>query len=154
VSATDTRYITFSSILGNAPSPFPDFLSLYSEMRIRSLAVTVIPMRLSTSWTGVYNSLLVTVSPEAVSASNPTNSVITGSPSAFTFDIGAVIPKTFKFTFPGVGTASQIWISTSTTPNGALYIGNLAGEYFVDTGLTVWEMHFMMDVEFRRLKTN
>jgi hypothetical protein len=154
VSATDTRYISFSSILGNAPSPFPDFLALYSEMRIRSLAVTVIPMRLSPSWSGSYTSLLVTVSPEAVSPSNPTNTVILGSPSAFTFDIGAVTPKTFKFTFPGVGTGAQIWISTSSTPSGALYIGNLVNDYFTDMGVTVWEMHFMMDVEFRRLKTN
>jgi hypothetical protein len=154
VSATDTRYITFSSILGNAPSPFNDFLSLYSEMRLRSLAVTVIPLRLSSSYTGSYTSLLVTVSPEVVSASNPTNTVITGSPSAFTFDIGAVSPKTFRFTFPGVGTTSQIWISTSTTPSGALYIGNTQGDHFTDEGVIVWEMHFMMNVDFRRLKTN
>jgi hypothetical protein len=34
-----------------------------------------------------------------------------------------------------------------------LYIGNSLGN-FADSGLIVWEMHFMMDVEFRRLKTN
>jgi len=128
-------------------------MSLYSEMRIRSLAVTVIPTRLPTSTSGLYTSLLVTVSPESTTASNPTNSVILGSPSAYTFDIGAVVPRTFKFTFPGVGTGTQIWISTSSTPGGMLYIGNSLGN-FADSGLIVWEMHFMMDVEFRRLKTN
>jgi len=154
VSATDTRYIDFYTIIGNAPSPFSDFLSLYSEMRIRDLTITVIPIKLSSySYSGSYSSLSVTVSPEFTASSNPTNTTVLDTPSAFSFDYNAVSPKTFRYTFPGVGTGSQIWISTGATPLGSLFIGNMVTSSF-DEGVIVWEMHFSMNVEFRRLKTN
>jgi len=149
----DTRFIDFYTIIGNAPSPFSDFLSLYSEMRIRDLVITVIPIKLPSSSTGSYSSLSVTVSPEFTASSNPTNSTVLDTPSAFSFDYNAVSPKTFRYTFPGVGTGSQIWISTSANPIGSLFIGNMVTSSF-DESAIVWEMHFSMNVEFRRLKTN
>jgi len=149
----DTRFIDFYTIISNAPSPFSDFLSLYSEMRIRDLVITVIPIKLPSSSSGSYSSLNVTVSPEITASSNPTNSTVLDTPSAFSFDYNAVNPKTFRYTFPGVGTGSQIWISTGATPVGSLFIGNMVTSSF-DEGDIVWEMHFNMNVEFRRLKTN
>jgi len=153
VSGVDTRYITFDAIVNNAPSPFSDFLNLYSEMRIVSLSITVMPIR-SNTFTGGYSSLSMTVNPDLTSSSNPSNSTVLETPSAFNFDYYAVSPKTHVYTFSGVGLGGNVWFSTSANPLGSVYIGNMVTANFTDMGVVVWEVAFRMNVEFRRLKTN
>lgn len=150
LATTDTRFATFASILANAPSPFSNFLSLYSEMRISGLQVTISAIRNVQPYTNLY----LTVDPEAsASVTNPNNSIVVGSPSSAIFYYGEVQPRCVSYSFPGVGFGGNIWISTSSVPLGAVFIGNITPTSTATNDI-VWEVIFNMRVEFRLLKTN
>jgi hypothetical protein len=151
-AGSDVRFLAFGQILVNAPSPFSDFLSLYSEMRIKSLNLMLTPIR-STTFVGQYTSLFISVDPDSsTSPSNPTNNTVIDSPSSSMFDYNSISPKSVTYKFPGVGLGGNIWVSTSASIQGSIYIGNMVCAA-IDSS-NIWELVCNLIVEFRQLKTN
>lgn len=149
-SATDVREFSFANMLQGV-SPFTDFLSVYQQVRIRGIDITVNPIRYSEPYTNLY----ITADPEVANASitNPSANTVINSPKASLFAYIEVMPRTVHYTFPGVGLGGNIWVEAGSTIPGTIYIGNIASTNGNASDI-VWEVSFTITAEFRLLKTN
>lgn len=148
----DIRFIAFSAVLGS--NEFTNFGTVYSNYRVKSLSLIVNPM---VSRTAVANCPLLQVNcdPEANISANPTNSAVILRDTNHLFSAQAVVPKSVTFTFPGVGTSTNIWKSVADLPLGGITFGNniapVGSAFFAATTL-VFEVCMTLLVEFNNAK--
>jgi len=148
-SGSDVRFIAFSTI--TASTEFGNFSAVYADYRIKECSVIVSPLLGSSAYTGAVPMLLVGCNPLS-NTGNPTNSEFILRDNTHMFSHSAILPKSVKFTFSGVGTSSNIWQPVSATPTGELYIGGVTfGGLYSTTGAQ-FEMYINLLIEFNNIK--
>lgn len=152
----DVRYLAYGTI--TAATEFTNFAASFANYRIKSCSVIVNPLsnNVRTS-TGVLDlPLLVFGSdPQDLNIStNPTNAGFILRDQNHLFSTTSNLVKSVTFTFPGVGTATNIWKDTDTQPDrGLFYIGNNATiNWFGGGNVPVFEYYINLLIEFKGTK--
>jgi hypothetical protein len=147
-NSSDLRYYSFVSIV--AGSTFSDFALVYDTFRINSASAVVTPY---SNFTQSIPPMHLTCDPDGLS-SNPTNATVVNSQQGYDFNINAISPKAVKFVFPGVGSATRLWLDVATAPAGTFYFGINTTNIGSLTTEIAFEASFMLNLSFRGVRGN
>lgn len=152
----DVRYLSFGTI--TAAAEFTNFATSFASYRIRGCSVIINPLAISVSTsTGSLNRpiLVFGADPQDTNIStNPTNSAFIVRDQNHLFSPNSNVVKSVTFTFPGVGTGTNIWKDTDNQPDrGVFYIGcNDTTNWFGGGNVPVFEYYINLLIEFRATK--
>jgi len=149
-NGSDVRALAFSSILSGS-GLFADFAAVYSQFKIISASIIVCPYLSNGVLTDLLPMLYMSCDSTGI-GSNPSNSDILSSQSAHLFSATAVSPRSVTFRFPGVSTGVNIWLETSASPAGAMYIASTNTVF--STSNKAFDCSASLVVAFRTLKAN
>lgn len=155
---SDVRYLAFGTI--TAAAEFTNFASSFASYRIRSCSVIINPLANNVTTTlGSSASqlplLVFGADPQDLNINtNPTNSAFIVRDQNHLFSSTSNQVKSVTFTFPGVGTGTNIWKDTDTQPDrGVFYIGNNDTiNWFGAGNIPVFEYYLNLLIEFRATK--
>ncbi len=152
----DVRYLAFSTI--TAAAEFTNFATSFANYRIRSCSVIINPLyrNVGTS-TGTLQLPLLVLGcdpQESNLSTNPTNSAFILRDQNHLFSSQNNVVKSVTFTFPGVGTGTNIWRDTDTQPDrGVFYVGcNATNNWFSGGNVPVFEYYMNLLIEFKGTK--
>lgn len=152
----DVRYLSFSTI--TAAAEFTNFATSFANYRIKSCSVIINPLatNVSTSTGTLDRPLLVFgADPQDTNVStNPTNSSFICRDQNHLFNANANVVKSVTFSFPGIGTGTNIWKDTDQQPDrGVFYIGNNSTtNWFGGGNVVIFEYYINLLIEFRATK--
>lgn len=147
-NSSDDRFYAFAGIV--AGSTFSDFAAVYDTYRINSACAVVTPY---SNFTQSIPPMHLTCDPDGVS-SNPTNTTVINSQQGYDFNINAISPKAVNFIFPGVGSATRLWLDVAVAPAGAFYFGINTTSIGSLTTEIAFEVSFMLTISFRGVRGN
>lgn len=146
-SGSDTRNLNVGTILTS--NTFTKLSSVYADYRVKSFTVTLNQTIASTLSNTAVPMLVMGFDPMTVA--NPTNATFIESEMIRLFSPFALVPQSVRFTFPGVGVNTNLWIPTTQTTGGSLLIGNNNTGFALGSNYIIFDLSIAIVVEFSNL---